>query len=76
MLVAIFALEGLPAVQNLSMGMKMNVVQELRENMNFLVQASKIGSLVSGIVMFPGRSSHSDGSQQFGARDRCGTPRF
>ena len=52
MLVAIFALEGLPAVQNLSMGMKMNVVQELRENMDFLVQASRIGSLVSGIVMF------------------------
>lgn len=52
MLVAIFALEGLPAVQNLSMGMKLNVVQELRENMDFLVQASKIGSLVSGIVMF------------------------
>ena len=51
-LVAIFALEGLPAVQNLSMGMKLNVVQELRENMDFLVQASKIGSLVSGIVMF------------------------
>jgi ABC transport system ATP-binding/permease protein len=51
-LVAIFALEGLPAVQNLSMGMKLNAVQELRENMDFLVQASKIGSLVSGIVMF------------------------
>lgn len=52
LLVAIFALEGLPAVQNLSMGMKLNVVQELRENMDFVVQASKIGSLVSGIVMF------------------------
>ena len=52
LLVAIFALEGLPAVQNLSMGMTLNVVQELRENMDFLVQASKIGSLVSGIVMF------------------------
>ena len=43
-LVAIFALEGLPAVQNLSMGMKLNVVQELREIIDFLVQASKIGS--------------------------------
>ncbi|HEY5742389.1 MAG TPA: ATP-binding cassette domain-containing protein [Terrimicrobiaceae bacterium] len=51
-LVAIFALEGLPAVQNLSMGIKLNVVQELQENMKFLVQASAIGSLVSGIVMF------------------------
>ncbi|MET0253247.1 MAG: ATP-binding cassette domain-containing protein [Terrimicrobiaceae bacterium] len=51
-LVAIFALDGLPAVQNLSMGMDLNVVKQLQESMSFLVQASKIGSLVSGIVMF------------------------
>lgn len=51
-LVAIFALNGLPAVQNLSMGMDLNVVKQLQESMTFLVQASKIGSLVSGIVMF------------------------
>ena len=51
-LVAIFALNGLPAVQNLSMGMDLNMVKQLQESMSFLVQASKIGSLVSGIVMF------------------------
>jgi ABC-type multidrug transport system ATPase subunit len=51
-LVAIFALNGLPAVQNLSMGLDLNVVKQLQESMSFLVQASKIGSLVSGIVMF------------------------
>ena len=51
-LVAIFALNGLPAVQNLSMGLDLNVVKQLEESMSFLVQASKIGSLVSGIVMF------------------------
>jgi ABC-type multidrug transport system ATPase subunit len=51
-LVAIFALDGLPAVQNLSMGMDLSVVKQLEESMTFLVQASKIGSLVSGIVMF------------------------
>ena len=51
-LVAIFAWNGLPAVQNLSMGLDTNVVQQLQENMKFLVQGSKIGSLVSGIVMF------------------------
>ncbi len=51
-LVAIFALDGLPTVQNLSMGMDLNVVKQLQESMSFLVQASKIGSLVSGIVMF------------------------
>ncbi len=51
-LVAIFAWNGLPAVQNLSMGMDLNVMDQLQENMKFLVQGSKIGSLVSGIVMF------------------------
>ena len=34
------------------MGMDLNVVKQLQESMSFLVQASKIGSLVSGIVMF------------------------
>lgn len=51
-LVAIFAWNGLPAVQNLSMGLGTNMVQQLQENMQFLVQGSKVGSLVSGIVMF------------------------
>jgi len=51
-LVAIFAWNGLPAVKNLSMGLDLNVVQQLVEAKEFLVQASKIGSLVSGIVMF------------------------
>ncbi len=51
-LVAIFAWNGLPAVQNLTMGMNLELLQQLREHMQFLVQGSKIGSLVSGIVMF------------------------
>ncbi len=51
-LVAIFAWNGLPAIQNLSMGMDLNVMQQLKENVDFLIQGSKIGSLVSGIVMF------------------------
>lgn len=51
-LVAVFAWNGLPAVKNLSMGMDLNVVQQLLESRDFLVQASKIGSLVSGIAMF------------------------
>ena len=34
------------------MGMDLNMVKQLQESMSFLVQASKIGSLVSGIVMF------------------------
>lgn len=51
-LVAIFAWNGLPAVQNLSMGMDLGLYQQLQENMEFLRQSTKIGSLVSGIVMF------------------------
>ncbi len=51
-LVAIFAWNGLPAIKNLSMGLDLNIVQQLVEGRNFLIQASKIGSLVSGIVMF------------------------
>lgn len=51
-LVAIFAWNGLPAIQNQTMGMELNVMQELKENVDFLIQGSKIGSLVSGIVMF------------------------
>jgi len=51
-LVAIFAWNGLPQVQNLSVGLDLNVVQQLAEASDFLKQASKVGSLVSGIVMF------------------------
>jgi ABC-type multidrug transport system ATPase subunit len=51
-LVAIFAWNGLPAVQNLSMGMDQNLLDQLKESLEFLKQGSKIGSLVSGIVMF------------------------
>jgi len=52
LLVAVFAWNGLPQIQNLSMGMNLNVMQQLVEAKNFLVQATSVGSLVSGIVMF------------------------
>ncbi|MDX2079619.1 MAG: ATP-binding cassette domain-containing protein [Terrimicrobiaceae bacterium] len=51
-LVAIFAWNGLPAVRSLSMGLDLDVVQQLVEAKDFLVEATKVGSLVSGIVMF------------------------
>lgn len=51
-LVAIFAWNGLPNIQNLSMGLDQDVLQQLVEAKDFLLQASKVGSLVSGIVMF------------------------
>ena len=52
LLVTIFAWNGLPSVKNLSMGLGLDVMQQLVEAKEFLVQSSKIGSLVSGIVMF------------------------
>jgi ABC-type multidrug transport system ATPase subunit len=52
LLVAIFAWNGLPAIKNLSMGLDLNLLQQLNEARDFLVQSSKVGSLVSGIVMF------------------------
>jgi ABC-type multidrug transport system ATPase subunit len=51
-LVALFGWNGLPQIHNLSMGLDLNVVQKLTEARDFLIQASKVGSLVSGIVMF------------------------
>ena len=51
-LVALFGWNGLPQIRNLSMGLDLNVIQQLTEARDFLVQASKVGSLVSGIVMF------------------------
>ena len=51
-LVAIFAWNGLPTVKSLSMGLGVDVIQQLVEAKQFLIDSSKVGSLVSGIVMF------------------------
>jgi ABC-type multidrug transport system ATPase subunit len=50
-LVVIFALEGLPQIRNLSMSGDINILQQLRESLDYLVQATTIGRLVSGLVM-------------------------
>jgi ABC-type multidrug transport system ATPase subunit len=52
LLVAAFAFDGIPAVKNLSMGLDLDVLTRLNEAREFLIQSSKVGSLVSGIVMF------------------------
>jgi ABC-type multidrug transport system ATPase subunit len=52
LLVAIFAWNGLPAVKSLSMGLGLDMVQQLVESKDFLIQSTKVGSLISGIVMF------------------------
>lgn len=52
LLVAVFAWNGLPNVKNLTMGLDQDVIRQLAEAGEFLKQSSKVGSLVSGIVMF------------------------
>lgn len=51
-IVTLFAYRGLPAVRNMTMGSDMDVVQQLRETLDFTVQSSRIGTLVSGLAMF------------------------
>jgi len=51
-LVAVFAWNGLPQVQNLSLGLNQDIITQLSEASEFLKQSSKVGSLISGIVMF------------------------
>lgn len=51
-LVAIFAWNGLPNIKNLEMGLDQSVVEQLVDAREFLIQATKVGSLVSGLVMF------------------------
>lgn len=50
--VTLFALQGLPAVRDMTMNQDTDVVQQLRENLAFTVQSSRIGTLVSGLAMF------------------------
>ena len=51
-LVVIFALNGLPAIQNLSPEKNANIVQQLTEETKYWKDISHSGSLVSGLVMF------------------------
>lgn len=50
-LVVIFALGGLPPVENLGMSGNANVIEQLREALAFTIQSAKIGQLVSGLVI-------------------------
>lgn len=51
-LVVPFALNGLPQVQNLSLSADGNIVSQLKESVSFTAQSSRVGSLVSGLIMF------------------------
>jgi hypothetical protein len=51
-LVVIFALDGLPTIQNLSMQISKNVLEQVKETASFSQSMTHAGSLVSGLVMF------------------------
>ena len=51
-LVVLFAYQGLPQIQNLNMGQNIGLLQQLKEAIFFTAQTSKIGSLVSGLILF------------------------
>ena len=51
-LVVVFALRGLPSIRNLSLDGDLNVVEQLRESVGYLVQAFDVGGLVSGLLLF------------------------
>jgi hypothetical protein len=51
LLVALFAINGLPQIQNLNMGLDVGVVQQLKEAYGYVLESTKAGSLVSGLVM-------------------------
>ena len=50
--VGLFALDGLPQIRNLSLGNDQNLFEQLKETLRFTIESGKVGSLVSGLVMF------------------------
>jgi ABC-type multidrug transport system ATPase subunit len=51
-LVVIFAWDGLTPIQNLASAPTHNALRQLMEDTTFMLQAVKVGGLVSGLVMF------------------------
>lgn len=51
-LVVLFAYRGLPQIQNLNMGVDVDILEQLRQTIDFTIQTSRVGSLVSGLAMF------------------------
>lgn len=52
LLVAVFAWNGLPTVTSMSYGLTTDVLRQLAESREYLAQATKLGTLISGIAMF------------------------
>ncbi len=49
--VVLFALSGLPEIQRLNMGLEIGLLQQLREAYSYVVESTRAGSLVSGLVL-------------------------
>lgn len=52
LLVAVFALKGLPEVKRLSLQVQTNVVENLAERLQYLTESFQVSSLVGGLSMF------------------------
>lgn len=50
--VTLFAYRGLPSVRNMAMTADQGIVDQLREALAFTIQASRLGTLISGLAMF------------------------
>ena len=51
-IVVLFALKGLPEIQNMSLNMETNPAHMLKETLDYSSQVSRVGRLVSGLAMF------------------------
>ena len=51
-IVVLFALKGLPEIQNMSLNLETNPAHMLRETLDYSSQVSRVGRLVSGLAMF------------------------
>lgn len=50
--VVLFALKGLPEIQNMSLNLETNPAHMLKETLDYSSQVSRVGRLVSGLAMF------------------------
>ena len=51
-IVVLFALKGLPEIQNMSLNLETNPAHMLQETLDYSSQVSRVGRLVSGLAMF------------------------
>ena len=50
--IVLFAMDGLPQIKSLNMGYDTGLIEQLVEANSFMIESTKAGALVSGLVMF------------------------